>query len=284
MRTFTRGLLVAACTVAVLGLGAGAAQAQQQIPFLIDHYLVYPIVDPGSVGVSATLTDQLGARNHVITTHDKFANPVLKTIDPEVPPPWPGSLFYPQTHLSWWKIDKAYSVWQIITVSNQFGRFEWEIRDAQYLLVPARKFGVPFELNQHYKCYDATDEKPVDVDVNLADQFGISSTSVLFPAYFCNPVAKAGPQVEDSGPPPLPTDHLACYDIVPAGDPTPVIVEDQLSGPDPHVLANADLLCVPARKRLDVPVLSPWGLLAFGVLLTGAMYATIRRRGASLKA
>jgi hypothetical protein len=82
-----------------------------------------------------------------------------------------------------------------------------------------------------------------------------------------------------------PLDHLACYDINPGLPPLSVELRDQVIPIYvPHVVNPAEMLCVPSHKRLEIPVLSPWGLAAFGVLLTGAMYATIRRRGASLKA
>jgi hypothetical protein len=276
------GSLVSFAVIAAVGLAAvGSAQAQ----FLIDHYKVYP-VDPLPSGLPVDLNDQFGPSNHVLIQRDKFANPVLKTIPPEVPVPFPGSLFYPNEHLSWWKITEEVLPPQTIHVTNQFGGATWEIGNAQYLLVPAVKNLLPgIVLNQHYKCYDATGHDALKT-VDLADQFGIDTHNVLAPRYFCNPVEKLGPPpLVPSGPPPLPLDHLACYDIDPPQPGLPnVILSDQVDGGFFHVMGNSEMLCVPSRKRLDIPVLSPWGLVAFGVLLTGAMYATIRRRGASLKA
>jgi hypothetical protein len=286
MRTFTRGLVAAACTVAVLGLAAGAAQAQ----FLIDHYKVYPILDPGSSGLPVDLIDQFGPSNHVIGAHEKLANPVLKAIAPDIPGIFPGPLLQPFEHLSWWRIPREVLPPRFITVTNQFGSVQWELGNAKYLLVPAEKNLQPgIVLNQHYKCYDAIGHNAFQT-VNLIDQFfdTIPDThDVLAPRYFCNPVEKLGPPpLVPSGIPPVPNDHLACYDITPGGLPPAVTIDDQVSGPDPHSLGSAEMLCVPSLKevRADIPVLSPWGLVAFGVLLTGAMYATIRRRGASLKA
>jgi hypothetical protein len=281
MRTFTRGLVAAACTVAVLGLAAGAAQAQ----FQIDHYKVYPI-DPVPSGLPVDLIDQFGPSSHVLIQRDKFANPVQKFVA-GVPH---GDIIRPLEHLSWWKITEEVLPLQTIHVTNQFGGDTWEIGNAQYLLVPASKnnpFPFGIELDQHYKCYDATAPKPVDINVDLFDQFGTESHTVLFPRYFCNPVEKTGPPpLTPSGPIPLPTEHLACYDITPGlGNPNVQQLADQVvPGLLTHDPNPAEMLCVPSHKRLDIPVLSPWGLLAFGVLLTGAMYATIRRRGASLKA
>lgn len=283
MRTFTRGLLAAACSLAVLGLGAGAAQAQ----FLIDHYKVYRIMNPVPSGLEVDLIDQFGPSSHVIDLRDKLANPVLKTIPPEVPEPFPGDLLHPQEHLSWWKITPEPFGPQIIIVGNQFGSKKWTLGDAQYLLVPAIKDGTPgIELNQHYKCYDATGPDAA-VTVELADQWGLAPHGVFAPRYFCNPVEKLGPPpLVPSGPPPAPEDHLACYDIDPMLGAPQAVVEDQVA-PGMHDIFESELLCVPSRKNLPgppIPVLSPRGLLAFGLLLIGAMYAAIRRRGVRVKA
>jgi hypothetical protein len=281
MRTLTRGLLAAACTVALLGLGAGAAQAQ----FLIDHYKVYNLLTPEPSGLPVSLDDQFGPSSHTLLTRTKFANPVLKTIPPVDPVPFPGSLLHPFEHLSWWAISEPFGP-LAIQVSNQLGPLQpWVIGDAEYLLVPASKnspFPVGIDLNQHYKCYIALSGPELFIINQLSDQFGIFPHVLTTPRYFCNPVEKLGPPpLEPSGPPPIPSDHLACYEIGPNGDDA-VTVADQVLVPNlPAIMDPAEMLCVPSFKAIpETPTMGAPGFAALIslMLLTGVAARWVARR------
>ena len=178
-----------ACTIALLALGVGSAQAQ----YNIDHYLVYRVMPPAVVVLGADLRDQFGEGSVELGERDKLANPVAKAIDPDIPDP--ADILYPDEHLSWWRFPQPQpQPIRQIQVTNQFGvEVPWTLGDAEYLLVPAIKNGVgEITLNQHYKCYIA-DGAPLGIPVNLEDQFGPRSTVVEEPRYFCNPVEKLGP-------------------------------------------------------------------------------------------
>ena len=290
MRTLTRGLLAAAGTVTLLGLGAGAAQAQ----FLIDHYKVYIIQDPATSGLPVNLDDQFGPSGHILAQRDKFANPVIKAIFPDVPPPFPGfpgDLFHPFEHLSWWRFATPEPFGpRAITVENQFGVNQaWVLGPAEYLLVPASKdnpFPSGIELNQHYKCYVASGSAPLIPPVVLSDQFGIFTTAVFSPRYFCNPVEKLGPPpLQSSGPPPRPNDHLACYTIDPSTGATRFVADQVIPPLVPHLINPAEMLCVPSKKILVTPTMGPLGisLLVGMMMLTGlAALRTAQRRMATI--
>ena len=106
----------------------------------------------------------------------------------------------------------------------------------------------------HYKCYPVRESSGFRPrTVKLRDQFGDVKASVLAPRYLCNPVRKT---TEDGSvyEPPLPESHLVCYEIR-ESDPTPrweVLTEDQF-GELKLVGDAAELLCLPAAKRIIIP-------------------------------
>ncbi len=73
--------IAGACTIALLALGAGSAQAQ----FNIDHYLVYKVLNPEISLLQADMMDQFGPSSALLLERDKFANPVDKTHPPQLP-------------------------------------------------------------------------------------------------------------------------------------------------------------------------------------------------------
>jgi hypothetical protein len=129
-------------------------------------------------------------------------------------------------------------------------------------------------LGQHWKCYDAVGHVAAfdpNVAVNLEDQFHLEPNVFVGPGrYLCNPVDK-----NFEGPPPLPDQHLACYDIidVPLGEFH--FLDDQF-GPHDVFVENPELLCVPSIKFLPEPgvLLS----LGSGVMLLGWFDRRRRRR------
>ena len=202
-----------------------------------NHYKVYNIDPPYTFTGDIQLSDQFGGYNVNLLVLEKFANPVQKNGEP---------IIFFETHHTWWHVDLVGSGWSIL-VENQFGEQAWQVEDPQYLVLPARKYepGPPLQ-NNHYLAYEASGA-PVNLPVNLADQFGVVDVIAMEPVYFLNPVEK----VVDGVLYPIldPEAHLACYRIEPpmAYD-IQVLAFDQFGIWDFLVLDH-DCLCVPSWKR-----------------------------------
>jgi hypothetical protein len=96
----------------------------------------------------------------------------------------------------------------------------------------------------HYKCYKTGQRPPrfQQQTVNLIDQFGEKTTTVVRPTRFCNPVNKNNEGIED------PTAHLLCYKVKePPMAPVDVIVTNQF-GEQALTVTRVEQLCVPAEK------------------------------------
>jgi hypothetical protein len=275
-------LQAGACTIALVALGAGVAQAQQV--FNIDHYLVYNVGPPLLSDLQVDLLDQFGPSSGILMEREFFANPVDKTHPPELPNP--ENLLNPYEHLSWWRLNAPPEEHGYIFAGNQFApKQTWQLGPAEYLLVPAIKDQIgDITWNQHYQCYVAHEAPDIQIDVTLGDQFGMRPAVVGRGRYFCNPVEKIGPlPLVPSGPPIFPEDHLACYDI----DPWPAdeirFVQDQvdMAGGQLAQLTESLMLCVPSTKRLydpSVPVMGTGGMVTFGALLLLMTFWLARRR------
>jgi hypothetical protein len=97
----------------------------------------------------------------------------------------------------------------------------------------------------HYKCYKTGQQPPrfQQQIVTLIDQFKESTTTVVRPTRFCNPVDKNGEGIED------PTAHLLCYKVKePPMAPVDVIVNNQF-GEQALTVTRVEQLCVPAEKN-----------------------------------
>jgi hypothetical protein len=207
----------------------------------------------------------------------KLGVPVSKAIAPEFPS---GDLFRPFEHLTWYEFIEPQPP-RHARMKNQFTSENkgalWDVGDGRFLLVPAEKdFQPGIELGQHWKCYDAVTRFDPNVIVNLADQFHSEENVVVGPGrYLCNPVDK-----NFEGPPPLPEEHLACYEIFDAPWGKFYFLEDQFGLHDGFV-ENPELLCLPSFKTLPEPgvLLS----LGPGLMLLGWLDRRRRRRHAALE-
>jgi hypothetical protein len=171
-----------------------------------------------------------------------FANPVSKNKEKIVDP------YY---HLTWYKIKiKEITVKRKVIIENQFGKQEWILGNAVYLLVPTEKIekgsSFPKEAN-HFLCYEVLEAKTLELKVTLKDQFDLSTmkppTTILGkPLYFCNPVMKNKEPIMN------PKYHLAVYSInLPNGLRT-VQIKNQFGG-FKLCVGNAAMLCVPTIKH-----------------------------------
>jgi hypothetical protein len=226
--------------IVLLILLVQTAPAQSQDPTWLDnHYLVYDVVETITVPGPVFLDDQWGHSEHPEVFLDKFANPVMKNGEPIV---------NEALHQTWWQIDDVQSGRRVF-IENQFGPQVWFTKDARYLVLPASK-NVPTPLpdgtGQHYKCYEAQGP-PMDLPVQLQDQWGFFDPIVAEPVLFCNPVFKTfqgvtSPTLNDSL-------HMACYRL----EPPQQLIEmffawDQFGLWEPLTVTQAEWLCVPSAK------------------------------------
>jgi hypothetical protein len=170
----------------------------------------------------------------------KFSTPVSKNLEP---------ICDEIAHQSWWEF-RFPEPPRIVEVWNQFGRFEWTLGDAVYLIMPALKFPEPGQeipILNHYVCYDAQGPS-VDIPVRLRDQFGEETVVVLHPVYFCNPCEK---QTPDGIIHPI-IDHNALITVYFVDNPLPhdyqVFMRDQFFE-EGLILHENLFLEVPAIKR-----------------------------------
>jgi hypothetical protein len=245
---------------------------------------VYTVGNPTPGGLAADLADQFGFNQVLLAERDRFAAPADKAHPPDQPNL--ENLIHPFEHLSWWRFEEPQPNSTLVAVENQFGPDQtWRLGNAEYLLVPTIKDQIgDLQLNQHYECYVALEAPEVQLDVALGDQFAPRLAVVGSGRYFCNPVDKLGPPpLIPSGPPPLPEDHLACYEI----DPLPADeirgVQDQVDEPaggSVVQLIESNMLCVPSLKRVITPTpsMAPWGIATLGLLILLTVFWVIRQR------
>jgi hypothetical protein len=249
----------------------------------VDHYKVYSKLI-GLIAISVHMEDQFGAGVRNVLNLGKLGVPVSTAIAPNLPS---GDLFRPAEHLNWWEIYDPQPL-RYARLKNQFTSENkgaiWEVHDGHFLLVPAIKDGQgTITLNQHWKCYDAVALHDPDVTVNLLDQFGLEEGVSVGPGrYLCNPVRKTLPGLPSEPPPPLPDEHLACYQIIGLPLDEAHTVTDQLIVNTISIFVeNPELLCLPSLKTLPEPgvLLS----LGSGGMLLGWLDRRRRRRARGLR-
>ena len=246
----------------------------------VDHYKVYAL-QPELVTIpNVVVEDQFGQGTVELTSLGKLGVPVSKAIASSRPPS--EALARPDEHLAWYQFSEQVSVTPppFVRVKNQFTSENkgaiWSVSNARFLLVPATKDGAgAIALGQHWKCYDATEHvvafRP-DVNLNLFDQFHLESDVAVGPGrYLCNPAEK-----NLEGSPPLPEEHLACYDIVDLPLNQLHSLDDQFGNHPNLLVENPELLCVPSIKFAPEPgVLVSFGS---GLMLLGWLDRRRRRR------
>ncbi len=223
-----------------------------------NHYLVWNLLDPVSITTSLFIRDQFGPLPLDPVPYlvmEKWANPVFVKNGANV-------LHDPLVHHVWWKMDFVPQPVRTITVENQFGVFQWRTFEAVWLLNPADKndaIGPPKEWPDwanHYLCYKAEGD-PVDLSVDVSDQWGNWTTMALTPVYFCNPAEKTDP----TGFYPIidPKLHLTCYSVQPVSVGATFINDDQF-GRRVNTATDLCLLCLPSTKDVVVRTEeSTWG-------------------------
>jgi len=252
LRRFVRAL--GALLVFVLALLISTGPARAQAPPAIDHYLVYRVDPPLTLGAPVALRDQFRPTftPHTVFDMPFFANPVVKDSFP---------LFDPRLHYTWWHISPDPFHARVL-VTNQFGDQQLDVRDSRFLLNPALKFpqpGQPLPFANHYKCYDANGPAPGRL-VTLEDQFGFRRAYVDSAVFFCNPAEK---QYQGQIDLIVRADaHLVCYRIrrePPAPVHFPITFLDQFLFGQTNLVEEV-FLCVPTLKQDVVPAKpQTWG-------------------------
>jgi hypothetical protein len=246
---------------ACITLAAGVAHAQPpNTPPGVDHYLVYPVLNPPSISFPVILSDQFLSSSPTQTISLQFfMNPVNKNNE---------GIIDDITHYTWWQTNPQ-PFGAICLVSNQF-RPDQQLNVSQphFLLNPALKgLTTPpqgtIPPKNHYRVYDASGQ-PIEITVGLQDQFFAYQAIVHFPRFLAPPVDKIFQGVDY----PIldPVAHLVIYDIsilapVPPPQPPPVFAKDEF-GTWQLQLGPPVLLAVPSYKTGVVPTHgTTWGKL-----------------------
>jgi len=214
----------------------------------LDHFQCYvPKQVPVQVAGAVVLQDQFDGKKFEdvkVTKLYRFCNPVRKVFKGKVTP-----ILNPKLDLAFYSIVTKPTGNHTLLISNQFGQQQLVVRPPRWLAVPTAKnsqIQPDTKLLSHFKCYPVTTGKPVNVVVNLTDQWHTEpKVKVGLPVIFCNPTLKihAGkkyPIVNTAA-------HLVCYRLAAKPFGKSALIRNQFSTTDLAV-TGADLLCVPSRK------------------------------------
>ncbi len=259
-RAMGLALLMTALGAFVMGAGGPQAQAQPppNTPPGVDHYLVYPVLNPPSFTIPVVLSDQFSSQvPHQTYTMDYFMIPVDKNGE---------GILDPITHYTWWRINPV-SFQATAVISNQFGAAQpFDIREATYLLNPALKNmpGVTIPLKNHFQVYVASSPLIPIPPVSLVDQFYPYQAQVRDARWLALPAEKRLPTRGEVFPMLDPVGHLAIYRIILVNPPPTIpspLVQDEF-GTWQLLLDRPTMLCVPSYKTgvTDIPARS-WGEL-----------------------
>jgi hypothetical protein len=243
--------------LALAGLLLLTASSSAQ-PFTGDHYKVYTIPSPSTLGKIVILKDQFGPDTAQTKALSHFANPTAKTLRDGTNYP----IFDTKLHYSWWTLLPLHGVSRTVNVDNQFGGQTLTLAEPFMLWNPALKDNSgPPPVRNHYKCYSCTGAD-VRVPVTLTDAKDTFQTQAGRPAIFCNPTTKTIPGVAVYHV--INADlHYVCYELNPVDNQQffPRIT-DQFVNLMPVTLNNARYLCVPTLKVDPTPAQpGSWGRL-----------------------
>jgi len=219
----------------------------------LDHFKCYSAEDTAGepVGVDVSLKDQFVDIDAEVQWAVIFANPAKKTHEGVTP------ISNPDHHFTVYTIDylDEPDTW-LVEVQNQFGVQFLTVSGPVALAVPTQKGDHEAPLNlDHYLLYEVIGGTPLDVVVQLEDQFlGEPDASVYEPILFANPVQKTH---AGGAPTPIenPEDHLVFYHIFVEGEHEVRQVQavNQFGEQDLDVYDPA-LLAVPSEKLSFGPV------------------------------
>jgi len=167
-------------------------------------------------------------------------------------------------HYTWWNIVDKVPVNRTVLVTNQFGSFNVQVLNLEFLLAPALKNIIVPGLPQknHYLCYKATGFPAPPLSYDFRDEWRVDFQHPQDIQYLCAPCLKQHggltyPVVDT-------VTHFAVYPITPASDFFTPFIEDQFAVHQ-HIVKQVPIeyLFVPSEKT-ERPVgtkRNTWGRL-----------------------
>lgn len=227
-------------------IGIGAPELVRTPSQALDHFKCYRTEDK-PVNKPVVIKDQFGVAEARVLSPERFCNPVEKVYKDELTP-----IRHRDHHLKFYHIEsKERVVRRLVYVDNQFGKQQkMLLNEPLYLAAPTQKLHPgehrpPLGLD-HFKCYRAEGE-PIQAIVDLKDQFNSErQVKVHKPFVLCNPATRM--RTENQTQILHPNAHLMCYSM--EGNPYQTDAQTKNAfGEEDLRLQQADLLCVPSRKR-----------------------------------
>ena len=234
-----------------------AVPSQKNVPPTppLDHFKCYPAEGPSLIEVYVRLENQFGVYESVpVFAPIMFCNPVDKVH---------GTITTssnPDNHLTVYAIGEG-SQWWDVTVKNQFGDDQLlRVTGPVALAVPTQKqepyYHEKPKYLDHYLLYTVVDAGPMNLTVDLDDQFPGTAANVTvgYPTYFATPAIKGyldyEPGFWD------PEGHLVFYAISDNDEYTSsVYVKNQFHEATLLLGDFNELIAVPSEKLSYVPVL-----------------------------
>jgi hypothetical protein len=252
-----RGLLAcAAFATALFALTPGAPadpHASTSQTFRLDHFLCYRAAPSDFEARKVKLRDQFGRSKARVLRRTNLCNPVDKNDE---------GIEDRRAHLVCYTIKRRTPFQRRdVAVSNQFVQdYRLRVLGPTHLCLPSAKSKREPRTEQeipkldHYQCYKVRPLQPFDPrDVRLRDQFGRVGARVGKVVQLCNPVSKNGGEVRNR------QDHLVCHAIRPDRefDPLKVFITNQFERKSVLEAVRRQRLCLPSRKRVLQPDLTP---------------------------
>lgn len=240
-------LLSGLVVVGALSISASVANSQVAPPGVNPtHFWTYKLVDPVFAPRNIFAKDQFYRAGVPLTVDSltRWINWVRKNGSPVVP----DTLL----HYSWWNIQQKLTTPRAVRVTNQFGQYNVNVQNLEFMLVPAWKNQPQptFPEANHYLCYRASGFPGPTVTFSLLDEWRQDFQRPRSMEYLCNPCQK-----EHAGSiyPPVDTlTHLALYPIEPFSDLFVPFIQDQFFQSTVSVRQTPlEYLLVPSEK-IDV--------------------------------
>ncbi len=243
MKRWTTPLLFLSLLAAALLAPTGALSQHAPPGINPTHYWTYKLLDPVQGPRPVFAADQFWPNGLSISVDrlDRLVNWVHKNNSPVIP----DTLL----HYTWWNITQKIPTPRAVRVNNQFGGYDVNVQNLEFMLVPAWKNQPQpvFPNANHYLCYRAFGFPPPPFVVNLLDEWRNDVQQPFEMEYLCNPCLKqhAGrtyPIVDDKT-------HFALFRIAPASDPFYPFVMDQFFAGNVLVRQSPyEYLLVPSEK------------------------------------
>jgi len=224
------------------------------------HFWSYRLLDPFYFPQPVSLSDQF-FRNLISNQTDtltRLLNWVYKDAN--------GAVQDTFIHYTWWNLINKYPVGKLTKVTNQFGSYDVQVANMEFLLAPSWKnYQSPIPggpLANHYLCYRAIGPAPPPQPHVFQDEWRQDVQDVGPLEFLCTPCLKY-----HNGQFFQPVDtltHLAVYRILPHSDAFYVQLQDQFAHPQNIVQQSPpEYLFVPSLKyEINTPTQrNTWGKL-----------------------